>query len=89
MKNKYKKLGLSIILDAVGLIPIPFFDAVWAPLSAYFMTKMYKGKEGKLAAIISFIEEAFAVSDVLPTFTIMWIYTYIIKKEKQEEIIEI
>ena len=87
MNKKYKKLVLSIVLDAIGFIP--FIDIVWAPLSAYLMTKMYKGKEGKIAAIISFIEEAIPFSDVIPTFTIMWIYSYVINKEKVEEIIEL
>jgi len=87
MNKKYKKLVLSIVLDAVGFIP--FTDIVWAPLSAYLMTKMYKGKQGKIAAIVSFIEEAIPFSDVLPTFTIMWFYSHIIKKEKVQDIIEL
>jgi hypothetical protein len=88
MNKKYKKLVLSIILDAFGLIPVPFIDIAWAPISAYLMTKMYKGKEGKIAGIISFAEEILPL-DVIPTFTIMWIYTYIINKEKVENIIEL
>ena len=86
MNKKYKKLILSIILDAIGFIP--FTDIVWAPLSAFLMTKMYKGKEGKIAGIISLIEEAIPFSDVIPTFTIMWFYSYIIKKEKVDSIIK-
>lgn len=85
MNKKYKKLVLSIALDAVGFIP--FTDIVWAPLSAYLMSKMYRGKQGKVAAIISFIEEVIPFFDVIPTFTIMWFYTYIINKENVEEII--
>ncbi|MGB0891933.1 MAG: hypothetical protein ACPGUU_06235 [Flavobacteriaceae bacterium] len=88
MNNKYKKLVLSIILDIIGLIPIPFIDVAWAPLSAYLMTKMYKGKEGKIAGIITFIEEIFPF-DIIPTFTIMWVYSYIIKKEKVDKIIDL
>ena len=87
MNKKYKKLILSILFDAIGFIP--FTDIVWAPLSAYLMTKMYKGKEGKVAAIISFIEEAIPFLDVVPTFTIMWFYSYVINKEKAETIIEV
>ena len=87
MNKKYKKLALSILLDAIGFIP--FTDIVWAPLSAYLMTKMYKGKEGKIAGIISLIEEAIPFSDVIPTFTIMWFYTYVFQKEKVKEIIDI
>lgn len=86
MNKKYKKLVLSIVLDAIGLIP--FIDIVWAPLSAYIMTKMYKGKQGKIGAIISFIEEAIPFTDIIPTFTIMWFYSYVINKEEVETIIE-
>jgi len=57
MEKKYQKLAISIVLDAIGIIPIPFFDFFWAPTSAYIMTKMYKGKKGKIAGIISFLEE--------------------------------
>jgi hypothetical protein len=88
MNKKYKKLLLSIILDALGFIPIPFIDFAWAPVSAYLMTKMYKGKKGQIAGIVSFVEEILPL-DVIPTFTIMWIYTYVINKEKVEEIIEL
>ena len=51
--NKYKKLFLGIILDALGYVSfiIPgigeFSDIVWAPLSGWLMTKLYKGKPGK------------------------------------------
>ena len=86
--NKYKKLALSIVLDAVGMIPIPFLDFGWAPASGYIMTKMYKGKEGKIAGIVSFLEEILPL-DIIPTFTIMWIYTYIINKKKPETIVEV
>ncbi len=88
MSKKYKKLVLSIILDIIGFIPIPFLDFAWAPLSAYLMTKMYKGKIGKIAGIVSFIEEILPI-DVVPTFTIMWVYTYVINKEKVKEIIDL
>ncbi|MCL7763741.1 hypothetical protein MPF19_09970 [Polaribacter sp. Z014] len=87
MTKKYKKLILSIVLDIIGIIPIPFIDVIWAPLSGYIMTKMYKGKQGKMAAIFSFIEEALPFLDVIPTFTIMWFYSYVINKEEVKEII--
>lgn len=87
MNNKYIKLVVSIILDAIGFIPIPIVSMLWAPLAGYIMTKMYKGKKGKIAGIISFLEELLPI-DVIPTFTIMWIYSYIINKSKNEKIIE-
>ncbi|UAM98966.1 hypothetical protein K8354_03860 [Polaribacter litorisediminis] len=80
MNTKYKKLGIGIVLDTIGLIPIPFLDIVWAPISGYIMTKMYKGTSGKIAGIVSFLEEILPL-DIIPTFTIMWIYTYLIQKE--------
>lgn len=87
MKKKYKLLLLSILFDAVGMLSfaIPFIgefsDVVWAPLSAFLIFKMYKGTEGKVASIVSFIEEAGIFgTDFLPTFTLTWVYTYFIKK---------
>ena len=88
--NRYKKLLVSIILDACGYISFvfPFFDIVWAPLSAYFMTKLYKGKLGKIAAVISFIEEALPGVDIIPTFTLMWLYTVLLNP-KNDKVVEV
>jgi hypothetical protein len=79
--SKYKKLALSIILDLIGLIT--FLDIIWAPLSGYIMTRLYKGQKGKIAGVISFIEEIIPGLDIIPTFTIMWFYTYVLNKEEQ------
>jgi putative exporter of polyketide antibiotics len=84
MQTKYKKLGIGIVMDVIGLIPIPFLDLAWAPISGYVMTKMYKGTSGKIAGIISFLEEILPL-DIIPTFTIMWIYTYLIQKQDISE----
>ncbi len=84
--NKFKKLALGLVFDGIGMIP--FLDLVWAPLSAYLMTKMYPGKRGKVAAAISFIEEALPFLDILPTFTMMWLYTYVFDTSK-DEIVEV
>lgn len=85
--KKYQLLLLGLLFDALGLLSFVFppFDFVWAPLSAYLMTKLYKGREGKIAAIISFVEEALPYVDVIPTFSLMWIYTYLIKSKKETE----
>lgn len=92
MNEKYKKLALSIVLDLVGLIPL--IDIIWAPISGYIMTKMYSGTKGKVAGFVSFIEEILPFSDFVPTFTIMWFYTYVFsrydeKKEKEPITIEV
>lgn len=90
-ENKYKKLAAGLVLDALGYASfvIPAFDIAWAPLSAYLMTKMYKGNKGKIAAAITFIEEAMPFLDVIPTFTLMWLYTYVFESKNEETIVEV
>ena len=83
--SKYKKLALGIVFDIIGFIT--FIDIVWAPLSGYLMTKMYKGNKGKIAGVISFLEEIIPGLDIIPTFTIMWFITYVFSKE--ESVIDI
>lgn len=91
--NKYKKLALSILFDAMGYVSffIPgigeFTDIVWAPIAAYLMTKLYKGKTGKIAAAVAFLEEMAPGLDIIPTFTLMWLYSYVFKSK--ETIIEV
>lgn len=86
--NKSRDLVLSIILDLFGYATyaIPFFgefgDIIWAPIAGYLMTRIYKGYAGKLGGIFAFIEEAIPLTDFIPSFTIMWVYTYIIRKQK-------
>lgn len=89
--SKNKKLVLGLVLDALGYLSFifPLMDIVWAPLSGYLMTKLYKGKPGKIAGIITFIEEALPFVDVIPTFTLMWLYTYVFVKKPKETIIEV
>ncbi len=87
MESKYKKLYLGIIFDLVGTLSfsIPFLgeftDVAWAPISGFLMTRMYKGLVGRVGGVVSFVEEFFPFSDVIPTFTLTWIYCYLIKKE--------
>ena len=83
--KKYQILLLSLLFDALGFVSLIFppFDFVWAPLSAYLMTKLYKGREGKIAAVISFVEEALPFLDVVPTFSLMWLYTFVLKTKSE------
>ena len=90
--SKYKKLALSVIFDIIGFITI--IDIIWAPLSGYLMTRMYKGNKGKIAGVVSFLEEIIPGFDIIPTFTIMWLINYVFSKEensikKEETYIEI
>ena len=84
--KKHQKLMLGLLFDALGYVSffIPVFYFFWAPLSAYIMTKMYAGKKGKIAGVIVFIEEALPFIDVVPTFSLMWIYNYYLNKKTSE-----
>lgn len=88
MKNRKNKLLVkSLVYDAVGMassaVPVvgPFLDLAWAPYAAKKMGEMYPGKKGKLASVLVFIEEILPFSDLVPTFTLMWFYTYVWKKD--------
>ncbi len=87
-KNKYKLLRQGILLDLAGMtssfIPVigPFLDILWAPFAAKKMNDMYKGTSGKIATLIVFLEEIL-LFDFIPTFTLMWIYTFLLSSEKR------
>lgn len=88
MSRKIKLLLISIFLDGIGMLSfvIPgigeFSDIIWAPLAAYITLKMFKGTLGKVGSLISFIEESGVFgTDFFPTFTLLWIYKYLIQKE--------
>ena len=85
-KNRTRDLILSLLFDAIGMMSftIPFIgefaDVVWAPISGLIMVWMYKGTMGKVAGVVSFLEEILPATDIIPSFTLMWFYTYFIKK---------
>lgn len=93
--TKYKTLFLGLLFDAIGMLSfaIPFLgdfsDVIWAPISAWLMTRLYKGRAGQAAGVVSFIEEIIPGLDVIPTFTLMWLYTYVFKGAKRERIIDV
>jgi hypothetical protein len=92
VKKSYKKtkLVLSLIFDGIGMISYfaPIFgevvDVVWAPISGLLLVLMYKGTVGKIAGLFGTIEELIPLTDVIPTFTITWFYTYVIRKGVEE-----
>ena len=87
INQKKKHLILGIVFDLIGMLSfsIPFVgefsDVVWAPLAGFLMTWMYKGKVGKIAGIFTFLEEIIPFTDIIPSFTLTWIYTYLIRKK--------
>ncbi len=95
MKRTKKDLLIKgVIYDVIGMatyaVPLvgPFLDLLWAPYAARKMTNMYPGTNGKIASVLVFIEELLPGTDVIPTFTLMWLYTFVWKKQKDEVIIE-
>ena len=86
--SKYSLLKKGLIYDLVGMatmfVPVigPFLDILWAPYAAKKMSDMYEGKQGRIASIVVFIEEILPISDFMPTFTLMWLYTYVWQGKK-------
>jgi hypothetical protein len=85
--RKHIKLILGLLFDGIGLLSytVPFLgegiDVIWAPISGLLLAYMYKGTIGKVAGIFGFLEEIIPMLDFIPTFTITWVYTYIIKSD--------
>ncbi|MBS7231128.1 hypothetical protein KHA90_08830 [Flavobacterium psychroterrae] len=88
--DRTRKLLLGLLLDGVGMISftIPllgeFSDVIWAPVAAFIMTRMYKGRVGRVASVLTFIEEALPFTDIIPSFTITWIYTYYFQRNNND-----
>ena len=84
--NKTQNLILGIVFDAIGMMSysLPFIgemsDLAWAPISAFLMTRLYKGNAGKIGGVVSFLEEVLPFTDIIPSFTLMWFYTYVFNK---------
>lgn len=88
LNTKKRDLGLSLLFDAIGMLSftVPFLgefsDVIWAPLAGFLMTWMYKGKLGRIAGFFTFLEEIIPFTDFIPSFTLTWIYTYLLKKKE-------
>ena len=86
--NKNRDLILGLLFDAIGMasftIPLvgEFSDIIWAPVAGYLMTKIYKGRAGRVAGVFAFLEEILPFTDIIPSFTLMWMYTYLLQKSK-------
>ena len=92
--KKIRHLFLSLLFDGIGMLSyvIPGLgevsDMIWAPISAWIMTRMYKGKIGQAAGLVTFVEELVPGLDFIPTFTIMWFYTYVLSKPGSKKVIK-
>ena len=87
MKHPRPSIIICVVMDLIGYASfiIPgfgeFSDVIWAPLSGYIFYKLFGGWKGKIGGIFNFIEEILPFSDVIPTFTIMWIWQYFTQKD--------
>lgn len=87
--SKTTKLLLGLFMDAVGMFSyvIPgigeTIDIVWAPISAFILTKIYPGEVGKVGAIVNFVEELSPGLDIIPTYTLTWIYVYYLERKEK------
>lgn len=84
LKYKWRNLVLGLLFDLMGKLSfaIPgigeFSDIIWAPVAKYLMQWMYKGRVAKTMSWVVAIEELLPFTDVVPSFTIMWFYTYVV-----------
>ncbi|NAY91045.1 hypothetical protein GTQ34_03855 [Muricauda sp. JGD-17] len=85
---KYRNLLLGLLFDGIGMLSyaIPgigeFSDVIWAPIAGWLMTRMYKGRIGQAAGVFTFVEELVPGMDIVPSFTIMWLYTHFFSNKK-------
>ncbi len=94
--NKYKLLIVGLLIDVLGIVSSSwvilgagdFIDVAFAPLSAYLMTRMYRGTAGKVAGVVTFIEEILPFTDIIPSFTFMWLYTFVFKASEAGKVID-
>ena len=85
-QHMWRNLVLGLLFDFIGKLSfaIPglgeFSDIIWAPIAKYLMQWMYKGRAAKVMGWVVAIEEVLPFTDVVPSFTIMWFYTYVLKR---------
>ncbi len=80
--HKIAMLILCLFLDLIGmlsyLLPVlgEVVDIVWAPISAVLIYVLFRKHNGALGGVVGFFEEIMPGADLVPTFTLMWIYKY-------------
>ena len=86
MINKKPTLVFCLLMDALGsatyLLPTfgEWFDVLWAPLSAFIFYWSFGGKVGRIGSLINFTEEILPFTDLVPTFTLGYLFNRFYKK---------
>jgi hypothetical protein len=88
--RKIIHLIVSILVDVLGmstyLIPVlgEVGDVVYAPISGITIFIMYRMKfwVGLGGGVLGFTEEILPGTDIMPTATVLWAYTYVLRKDE-------
>lgn len=89
-KQKKQRLLVGVVFDLLGIATY-FFPAIgeagdlaWAPIAAASFFAMYRGLTGIIGGSMVFIEELFPFTDLMPTFTLTWLWVYQINGAKNK-----
>ena len=78
--SKTSSLVFCILMDLIGMatysIPVlgEIGDVFWAPVSALIFFRMFGGCKVAVGGIFNFIEEFLPGTDIIPSFTLMWLW---------------
>lgn len=78
--KKLPTLQFCILMDLIGcssyLMPGlgELSDIIWAPISGFIFYKAFGGKIGLYGGLFDFVEEILPGTDIIPTFTIVWLW---------------
>lgn len=92
MNKPQPTLLFCIAMDLIGCVSFTlpgigeFSDIIWAPISAYIFFKTFGGWKGAFGSVFNFVEEILPFTDIIPTFTIMWVWQYFTKKQEDKTI---
>jgi hypothetical protein len=86
--HKTRMLLLSLLFDGIGMLSYAFpvfgelADVAWAPISGIIYFMMYRGALGVMGGLFSTAEELVPLTDAVPTFTLTWLYMYMLNGER-------
>lgn len=89
-KKKNQQLFIGILFDILGVATyfVPALgemgDLAWAPIASMVYFGMYRGLTGLIGGSFVFLEEIFPFTDFMPTFTITWLWIYMINEKKSK-----
>lgn len=88
-RKKNLTLLACILFDGVGMLSYAFpgvgetIDIAWAPIAGTLYFALFGGIPGVLGGLFTFLEELLPVTDLIPSFTITWLFMYVVWGSKQ------